>query len=84
MRMTGSQCISSQCELSRGKSTIFPHNAKPSLITKLLNGWTKAINDKVRLYAKVGAVLVEAREQGNDPFAAIEAVPELLHAQARQ
>jgi hypothetical protein len=34
----------------------------------------KAINDKDRLYAKVGAALVEAREQGNDPFAAIEAV----------
>jgi hypothetical protein len=29
---------------------------------------------KVRLYAKVGAALVEAREQGRDPFAAIEAV----------
>jgi hypothetical protein len=34
----------------------------------------KAINDKVRLYAKVGAALVDAREQGRDPFAAIEAV----------
>ena len=34
----------------------------------------KAINDKVRLYAKVGAALVEAREQSRDPFAAIEAV----------
>ncbi len=34
----------------------------------------KAINDKVRLYAKVGAALVEAREQGRDPFAAIEAI----------
>lgn len=34
----------------------------------------KAINDKVRLYAKVGAALVHAREQGGDPFAAIEAV----------
>lgn len=34
----------------------------------------KAINDKVRLYARVGAALVEAREQGRDPFAAIEAV----------
>jgi len=34
----------------------------------------KAINDKVRLYAKVGAALVAAREQGRDPFAAIEAV----------
>ena len=34
----------------------------------------KAINDKVRLYAKIGAALVDAREQGRDPFAAIEAV----------
>lgn len=34
----------------------------------------KAINDKVRLYAKVGAALVDAREQGRDPFAAIEAI----------
>jgi TnpA family transposase len=34
----------------------------------------KAINDKVRLYAKVGAALVDARERGGDPFAAIEAV----------
>ncbi len=34
----------------------------------------KAINDKVRLYAKIGAALVNAREQGRDPFAAIEAI----------
>lgn len=34
----------------------------------------KAINDKVRLYARVGAALVAAREQGADPFAAIEAI----------
>jgi len=34
----------------------------------------KAINDKVRLYAKVGAALVDARDQGRDPFAAIEAI----------
>ncbi len=34
----------------------------------------KAINDKVRLYAKVGAALVAARQQGRDPFAAIEAI----------
>jgi hypothetical protein len=31
----------------------------------------KAINDKVRLYAKVGAALVSAREQGRDPYVAI-------------
>ena len=34
----------------------------------------KAINDKVRLYAKVGAALIDARELGRDPFTAIEAV----------
>jgi hypothetical protein len=28
----------------------------------------------VRLYAKVGAALVAARQQGRDPFAAIEAI----------
>ncbi len=34
----------------------------------------KAINDKVRLYAKVGSALVTAREQGRDAYAAIEEV----------
>lgn len=34
----------------------------------------KAINDKIRLYAKVGSALVAAREQGIDAFAAIEAI----------
>jgi len=34
----------------------------------------KAINDKVRLFAKVGSALVAAREQGDDAFAAIEAI----------
>ena len=34
----------------------------------------KAINDKVRLYSKVGRALVEAKESGGDPYAAIEAV----------
>ena len=34
----------------------------------------KAINEKVRLYAKVGAALVAAREHGRDAFAAIEAI----------
>ena len=32
----------------------------------------KAINDKIRLYAKVGAALVNAMEQGRDPFAAMK------------
>ncbi len=34
----------------------------------------KAINDKVRLYSQVGYALVAAREDGTDPYAAIEAV----------
>src|SRR5271170_3850772 len=34
----------------------------------------KSINEKVRLYAKVGAALVSAREQGRDPYVAIEAI----------
>ena len=34
----------------------------------------KAINDKVRLYAKVGAALLAARDEGKDAFQAIEKV----------
>ena len=34
----------------------------------------KAINDKVRLYSKVGRALVDAKESGGDPYAAIESV----------
>lgn len=34
----------------------------------------KAINDKVRLYSKVGHALLDAKQAGSDPFAAIEAV----------
>lgn len=34
----------------------------------------KAINDKVRLYSKIGQALLEAKESGSDPYAAIEAV----------
>lgn len=34
----------------------------------------KAVNDKVRLYAKVGAALIAAKEAGDDPFRAIEAI----------
>jgi hypothetical protein len=34
----------------------------------------KAINEKVRLYAKIGRALIEARTSGADAFAAIEAV----------
>uniref|UniRef100_B8HZ41 Transposase Tn3 family protein n=1 Tax=Cyanothece sp. (strain PCC 7425 / ATCC 29141) TaxID=395961 RepID=B8HZ41_CYAP4 len=34
----------------------------------------KAINDKVRLYGCIGQALLEAKENGADPFAAIESV----------
>ena len=34
----------------------------------------KAVNDKVRLYAKIGAALIAAKEAGDDPFQAIEAI----------
>jgi len=34
----------------------------------------KAINDKVRLYGRIGQVLLEAKQSGGDPFAAIESV----------
>ena len=34
----------------------------------------KAINDKVRLYWRIGRALLEAKQDGTDPFAAIEAV----------
>jgi TnpA family transposase len=34
----------------------------------------KSINEKVRLYARIGQALIEARSRGTDAFAAIEAV----------
>ena len=34
----------------------------------------KAINDKVRLYGRIGLALIEAKKTGADPFAAIESV----------
>ena len=34
----------------------------------------KQINDKVRLYGRIGTVLLEAKENGGDPYAAIESV----------
>lgn len=34
----------------------------------------KAINDKVRLYGRIGKALLEAKQSGGDPFAAIESV----------
>ena len=34
----------------------------------------KAINDKVRLYGRIGQALLEAKKSGGDPFAAIESV----------
>ena len=34
----------------------------------------QAINDKVRLYSRIGRALLDAKRSGNDPFAAIEAI----------
>ena len=34
----------------------------------------KAINDKVRMYGRIGQARLEAKQSGSDPFAAIEAV----------
>jgi hypothetical protein len=34
----------------------------------------KAINEKVRLYGRIGQALLEAKQSGSDPFAAIETV----------
>ena len=34
----------------------------------------RAINDKVRLYSCIGRALLEAKQSGGDPFAAIEAI----------
>ncbi|WP_189354838.1 Tn3 family transposase, partial [Vogesella fluminis] len=34
----------------------------------------KAINDKVRLYSRIGRALLEAKQAGTDPYAAIEGV----------
>ena len=34
----------------------------------------KSINDKVRLYERIGRALLEAKKSGGDPFAAIESV----------
>jgi len=34
----------------------------------------KAINDKVRLYSRIGRALLEAKQSGGDPFATIEAI----------
>lgn len=34
----------------------------------------KAINDKVRMYSKIGHALLNAKQSGDDPYAAIEAI----------
>ena len=34
----------------------------------------KAIHDKVRLYSRIGRALIKAKQSGDDPFAAIEAI----------
>src|SRR5215813_1088495 len=42
--------------------------------TEAFHDQGRAINATVRLYARVGHALIQAREVGADPFAAIEAV----------
>lgn len=42
--------------------------------TETFHDQGKAINEKVKLYAHVGHALIDARQSGTDPFAAIEAV----------
>jgi len=42
--------------------------------TETFHDQGKAINEKVRLYARVGHALIAARQTGGDPFAAIEAI----------
>ena len=43
----------------------------------------KAINDKVRLYSRIGRALLEAKQTGGDPFAAIEAIMPVGECSAR-
>ena len=42
--------------------------------TEAFHDQGKAINEKVQLYAQVGHALIDARQSGADPFAAIETV----------
>lgn len=55
------------------------------IVGRLLNGGKKrheqdfqssgkAINEKVRLYVHIGQALLEAKQKGSDPYAAIEAI----------
>jgi TnpA family transposase len=39
----------------------------------------KAVNEKLLLYSRIGRALLTAKQQGNDPFAAIESVIEWEH-----
>ena len=49
-------------------------NAAKNKHQKQFQASGKAINDKVRLYGRIGQALLEAKQSGRDPFAAIEAV----------
>jgi hypothetical protein len=43
--------------------------------TEALQANARAVNDKIRLLARLGDALIEARNTGSDAFAAIETVP---------
>ncbi len=49
-------------------------NAAKNKHQKQFQASGKAINDKVRLYGRIGQALLEVKQSGGDPFAAIEAV----------
>ncbi len=49
-------------------------NAAKNKHQKQFQASGKAINDKVRMYGRIGQALIDAKQSGGDPFAAIEAV----------
>jgi hypothetical protein len=49
------------------------NTAKPNHADRIQESG-KEVNDKVRLYSRIGRALLDARESGDDPFAAIEAI----------
>lgn len=49
-------------------------NAAKNKHQKQFQASGKAINNKVRMYGRIGQALIEAKQNGGDPFAAIEAV----------
>ena len=56
----------------RYMASVFSHAKRKHTETFHESG--KEINDKVRLYSLIGRALLDAKQSGSDPFAAIEAV----------